>query len=320
MLSMKLSLIIPVYKVEQYIEKCLQSIVMQLPQDDVEIIIVDDGSPDQSIQIANQFLNQQSETIKNKFKIISQKNQGVSVARNYGVMEAKGEYIAFLDSDDYLNKSYFKSLLEIIRKFQPDIIEFRAQRISDAGIYYNFLKPLNLEGLYALDEAIWIKESNQSAWFPWLRVYKTHFLTEHPFPTGMKYVEDAYTIPYVLLAAENIYFIDKCLIFYRLNPQSVTALKSISNIEDLKLAVYKMLDYLNINPVLSASTIALSQNYITDSLNAEGVLKAYQRWYALRKVIVRNVNFDKTYLRNRGNKLFLNFGIAFLLLCKILKK
>jgi glycosyltransferase involved in cell wall biosynthesis len=316
---MKLSLIIPVYKVEQYIEKCLQSIVMQLPQDDVEIIIVDDGSPDQSIQIANQFLNQQSETIKNKFKIISQENKGLSSARNTGILCAKGEYLAFLDSDDYLNHEYFTSLLDVIKKHKPDIIEFKAQRVDNYGKTELFLKPIGLKGFYDLGEVVWLRISNQSAWFAWLRIYKADLFENIKYPERVNF-EDAYTTPYLYLKAKNIYFLDRTLIFYRINPASITATKSLKNIEDLGGAIPKMLSSLKYNPILSASTIALSQNYITDSLNTEGVLKAYQRWYTLRKIIVKNVNFDKKYLKNRGNKLFLNFGIAFLLLCKILKK
>ena len=316
---MKLSLIIPVYKVEQYIEKCLQSIVMQLPQDDVEIIIVDDGSPDNSIQIANQFLSQQSETIKNKFKIISQENKGLSSARNTGILCAKGEYLAFLDSDDYLDNNYFVFILSAMAEYKPDIIEFKAQRVDNYGKTGMFLKPIDLKGFYELDEVVWLIVSNQSAWFAWLRIYKANLFENIKYPEQINF-EDAYTTPYIYLKAKNIYFLDKNLVFYRVNPASISATKSLKNIEDLGGAIPKMLSNLKYNPILSASVIALSQNYIMDSLNTEGVLKAYQRWYALRKVILKNVNFDRKYLRNRGNKLFLNFGVAFLLLCKILKK
>lgn len=316
---MKLSLIIPVYKVERYIEKCLQSIVMQLPQDDVEIIIVDDGSPDNSIQIANQFLSQQSEAIKSKFKIISQKNKGLSGARNTGISFAKGEYLAFLDSDDYLDNNYFVFLLSTMAEYKPDIIEFKAQRVDNYGKTGMFLKPIDLKGFYELDEVVWLMVSNQSAWFAWLRIYKANLFENIKYPEQINF-EDAYTTPYIYLKAKNIYFLDKNLVFYRFNPAGITATKSLKNIEDLGGAIPKMLSNLKYNPILSASVIALSQNYIMDSLNTEGVLKAYQRWYALRKVILKNVNFDRKYLRNRGNKLFLNFGIAFLLLCKVLKK
>ena len=99
---MKLSLIIPVYNVEKYIEQCLTSICQQLPVPEVEVIVVDDGSPDQSVAKAQQFLAQQPEAVQQQFRIIRQKNQGLSGARNTGITQAQGEYVAFLDSDPHI--------------------------------------------------------------------------------------------------------------------------------------------------------------------------------------------------------------------------
>ena len=315
---MILSIIVPIYNVEQYILECVESINKYLI-DDVEVICVNDGSMDASMEILENYISSLAEKKRKQFVLVNQENQGLSAARNTGIVLAKGKYLAFLDSDDYLNHEYFTSLLDVIKKHKPDIIEFKAQRVDNYGKTELFLKPIGLKGFYDLGEVVWLRISNQSAWFAWLRIYKADLFENIKYPERVNF-EDAYTTPYLYLKAKNIYFLDRTLIFYRINPASITATKSLKNIEDLGGAIPKMLSSLKYNPILSASTIALSQNYITDSLNTEGVLKAYQRWYTLRKIIVKNVNFDKKYLKNRGNKLFLNFGIAFLLLCKILKK
>ncbi|QHH93527.1 glycosyltransferase [Acinetobacter gyllenbergii] len=317
---MKLSLIIPVYNVEKYIEACLKSILIQLPCEGVEIIIVNDGSQDHSMMIVEKILNGQDENIAKSFRIFNQENQGVSAARNYGIKLSEGEYIAFLDSDDFLDDCYFTKVLNVIEEFGPDIIKLDAQRIDEQGQISRFLKPIGLDGLYDFSHEICIEESNQCAWFPWLRVYKSTFFNENLFPVGMKYVEDAYTIPYVLLEAKNIYYLNNALVFYRINSQSATAIETVSNVDDLKRTIYKMLNQLMKESCLSASVISLSQSYIAGSLNTEGVLKAHQRWSNLRKDILKNPYFDNRYIRNRGNKLFFNFGIMFLLFCKLLKK
>lgn len=103
----KLSIIIPVYNVELYIEKCLQSCLSQdIPYDEYEIIVVNDGSPDGSLAIAESI----AKTTTN-MTIISQKNGGLSAARNTGMSVAKGEYIWFVDSDDWIETKDRKSVV-----------------------------------------------------------------------------------------------------------------------------------------------------------------------------------------------------------------
>ena len=97
MLMVKVSIIIPVYNAEKYLKRCLDSVLSQTLKD-IEIICVNDGSTDNSIQILKEY--------GSKIKVINQENQGLSVARNTGLKEAKGEFVAFLDSDDYYNKEY----------------------------------------------------------------------------------------------------------------------------------------------------------------------------------------------------------------------
>ena len=106
---MKISLIVPVYNVEKYIEKCLLSCLKQdIPQSDYEIIVVNDGSPDSSLAIAERIAAAATNII-----IVSQKNGGLSAARNTGLKIAKGDYIWFIDSDDTIKENCLKSIVLI---------------------------------------------------------------------------------------------------------------------------------------------------------------------------------------------------------------
>lgn len=109
-----LSLIIPVYKVEKYIEYCLNSIFSQkIPEYLYEVIVVNDGTPDNSMSIVKKFSNHQN------LIIINQENQGLSIARNNGMEQAKGEYIWFIDSDDWLLPNAINTIIEEIRNNAP---------------------------------------------------------------------------------------------------------------------------------------------------------------------------------------------------------
>ena len=110
----KISIIVPVYNVEQYIEKCLDSLVNQTLQD-IEIIVVNDGSKDKSKEKIKKYMN--------KIKYFEKENGGLSSARNYGMEYATGEYIAFLDSDDYVEKNMYEEMYNLAKKENADLIE-----------------------------------------------------------------------------------------------------------------------------------------------------------------------------------------------------
>lgn len=116
-----LSVIIPVYKVEEYIAECLYSVINQTYKDDFECVIVDDCTPDDSMKIVRQVLSSYCGNIQ--FKIVNHpENKGLSAARNTGVREAAGEYLYFLDSDDLLPKQALESLLNICKYKSPDVV------------------------------------------------------------------------------------------------------------------------------------------------------------------------------------------------------
>ena len=114
-MNQKVSIVIPVYNVEKYIERCLKSILNQT-LDSIEVIVIDDGSTDNSGKICDEF----STKYKN-VKTFHKRNGGVSSARNLGISIAKGEYIGFVDPDDFIHVNMYKELYENAKKVNSDI-------------------------------------------------------------------------------------------------------------------------------------------------------------------------------------------------------
>lgn len=225
-----LSIIIPVFNVQLYIETCLQSILSQLV-DDVELILVDDGSPDESINIVKKRF---SEWLSNgQIILLQQENKGPGAARNFGLSVARGEYIGFLDSDDILLEDYFSIIFETIGNNNIDIIEFGFQRFHELSDIKSekYIPLYKFNGCYKLKD-IRNHIFSVGVWFPSTRVYKRSLFENIQFPVGVFY-EDLMTIPYIYLNDLNVYFVNTPLIGYRFNPSSTTAMHSKPHAKDL---------------------------------------------------------------------------------------
>ena len=136
-----ISIIIPVYNVAHYLEKSIGSVYNQgLLENEFEVIIVDDGSTDDSLIVTQNFTKE-----KNNVLIVSQKNKGLGGARNTGIENAKGDYILFLDADDWILPNVLPNIIEIASENQLEILEFGAQGIDlDGTIKYDIRKKSNL--------------------------------------------------------------------------------------------------------------------------------------------------------------------------------
>ena len=143
--SPKISIIVPVYKVEQYLRRCLDSIASQTFTD-WECILIDDGSPDKSGAICDEYALRDS-----RFRVIHQENKGVSAARNAGLDAARGEWIGFVDSDDWVEKDCYETAMEIAVAEKADTVcfgvrfvngrnDFKNVHFSDKGLYKNFVQ------------------------------------------------------------------------------------------------------------------------------------------------------------------------------------
>ena len=183
----KVSVIVPVYNVENYIEKCLDSLVKQTIED-IEIIIVNDGSKDNSIKIINKYIEQ----YKEKIVYLEKENGGLSDARNYGLPYAKSEYIAFLDADDYVEYDMYEKMYNIAKKENSDMVEcdffweYPNKQKKDIGQAYNGKKEM-IEKIRVV---------------AWNKLIKKEIITQNKiqFPKGYRYEDVEFTyklIPYI---------------------------------------------------------------------------------------------------------------------------
>lgn len=206
---MKLSIIVPIYNVAPYLKKCVDSLLQQDIYD-YEIILVDDGSTDDSGAIADELTTHPQPLPKRKgvsMKVIHQENAGLSVARNTGIAVAQGEYIMFVDSDDYLQPNVLKTLMEQIERDNLDVLRFRYQNVKESGetfiphegmkMDYNDYSCIPTDGLSFLTERMGIQ------------CYAVQFVLHHKialqeqFTLGI-YFEDTDWTPRMLLRAERV--------------------------------------------------------------------------------------------------------------------
>lgn len=210
-----LTIVIPVYNVEKYLNQCIDSI-LEVCGKEVEIILVNDGSTDASNIICQNYSCNYS-----FIKYVEQKNQGLSEARNTGIKNAKGKYILFLDSDDYIYTKNMKRLLEIIRNNRnEDFFLGRAYQFDDGKKNYELCQIDYQVFENRLPEEVFLTLDNMASfWFAaWLIVINREFLLRNQlfFKKGI-YHEDELWVPSVFVASNNIGFINFGFYCYRLN-------------------------------------------------------------------------------------------------------
>lgn len=224
----KVSIIVPVYNVEQYLEKCLNSLIDQTLKD-IEIIIVNDGSTDHSKDIIDKYI----EKYPNLIKYLYKENGGLSSARNYGMPYAKGEYIAFLDSDDYVEPNMYEEMYKTAKQYNSDMVEcdfiweYPNKKSYDNGIIYN-----------GKEEAI-----EKARVVAWNKLIKREIIekTKIEFPFGLRYedVEFFYKlVPYL----NKISFVKKYFIHYVQRNNSIIATQN-SKTKDIFKVFENVIEY-----------------------------------------------------------------------------
>lgn len=230
------SIIIPVYKVEKYLEQCINSIIAQTYKK-IEIILVDDGSPDHSGKICDEYARKDE-----RIKVIHKKNGGLSDARNKGINQATGKYIAFIDSDDYVEPNYLEKLYDAITKFDTKIAQCNIQKISENN---NKLEAIGDETEKIKDGKTMIEELYDNKWentVVWNKLYLRQLFEDIRYPIG-KIHEDEFTTYKILYEIEKIVIIPEYLYCYRQREESIMGKKYNLNKLDMLEALEKRLDF-----------------------------------------------------------------------------
>ena len=242
---MKLSVIVPVYNVEKFLPRCLDSLLRQgMKSGDWEVICVNDGSPDNSATILAEYEKKYPDI----FKIITQENQGLSASRNAAMQVAQGEYIAFVDSDDYLIDGAYVYIATHFLEKRPDLIQFKSTSIWSDG--------QSLVDPDALPDGIIVSDHDKcNAYTPsmlpyvWSKWYKRDFLTTHQISFPLVICEDVLFDIEVFRHHPNTIEVSSNI--YRYEQSNVTSImrltnkkQLISHLVDLLENIYILCDFL----------------------------------------------------------------------------
>lgn len=222
------SVIVPVYKVEKYLVRCLDSLCNQ-SLSDIEILLIDDASPDRCDEICELYAKKDL-----RFRVFhSQINHGLSVARNNGIANAHGDYLMFVDSDDWVHEDFCKDAYECAMRYKADLVMFRHQRNEESTQYknvqnnmYNSMPSGYKTRLEAID-LLWTNVGPAA----WSKLYHKKLFKNISFPPGYVY-EDIGTTYKIVLQASCIYYLNKVLYYKFCHIGSITTTKTEKAMHD----------------------------------------------------------------------------------------
>lgn len=231
----KISIIVPVYNAEQYLNKCIESILKQTYQN-FEIILIDDGSEDNSGNICDEY-----EKNNTKIKVIHQTNSGVCAARNVGIDNAKGDWISFVDADDYIETTYLEELIYLLKKFRSNYITCGYKRVFDAKKVDYINSDLSIENISAQEYLNKLLNVQNGYGFVHMKLIKKDVIKGVRFNEKITVGEDALFNVELCKNLENIIIYNKPLYNYYFNPNSAVrkfdtnyAQKYISSMKTMK--------------------------------------------------------------------------------------
>ena len=219
-----ISIIIPVYNVEKYVDECIKSILEGNRLDQIEILLIDDGSTDSSGSICD---NYSSEKVKVYHKI----NGGLSDARNYGLLRANGKYVFFVDSDDIISPGAINKLYELIKKEDVDVVLWDAIIIEEDGeisqnqddeyyVHHGLKKMSHYTGIEIIEKQL--KKNDDYVTTVWSGLYRKELiLSEHIwFEKGLLHEDELWTQK-VFICAKDIFYLKEQIYFYRKRTNSI---------------------------------------------------------------------------------------------------
>ena len=237
MSSPRISVIVPIYKVEKYIDACLRSIQNQTFRD-FEVILVNDGTPDKSIEIAKKYIETDS-----RFILFNKENGGLSNARNYGIERAKGEYFAFIDSDDRIAPRYLENLYRAIVRFKADVA------ICDFRLYYQNKNKIcgsgsNLKNNRLYDTVDGLREllsDRNMRFYVWNKLWKASLFRENGIRMTPMFYED------IVICSQLFCHVRKAV---TISYPGYIYTRAFSKYKELSMSGTRINDYINTVPIV----------------------------------------------------------------------
>lgn len=298
---MKISIIVPLYNKEKYIEECVNSILNQTIND-IEIIIVDDGSTDKSFEIAKKLQN-----TDNRIKLYSKKNGGLSSARNFGIEKSTGEYIGFVDSDDTIETNMYELLYNNAKQYKCDIVMCsymfvtKSKKVKDNRlecIDENLISNKDVE--YIIDNLLQMKIDTGVC----IKLFKSELLKSNNiyFNENLKLSEDYPFVISTYISAKNSFFINKPLYNYMQDDDDSLSrsynYKKVNQLIDVYKEICNILDKNNLKRQVKCDIWLLNNiRFITSLLS-----KKYKHNYQTMKEELVKIN-ENTELMNIFNKI-----------------
>jgi hypothetical protein len=300
--KIKFSIIIPVYNVEKFLESCLKSIC-ELKLGDKEIILINDGSTDNSLEILEKYIKIYPENIK----IISQKNQGVSKARNVGIENSIGEYILFIDSDDFIDPKQTEKILNVAYEQEVDIL---------IGSFFEYFSEENIKSMPFIKKDLdrvydgmkFLKYSHKERCFSdvvWNKVYNRRFLLENKlfFKEKLLHEDTLFNLKAFCFAKKIKYFIGTPFYYYRQNNMhSIMKTKTKKNYEHILYIIQELLDFIEdrkINDIyLNKHISGLYLQVVSDGKFKNE--KLFKRVFQLRHLLKRKIKLFKVGLKSKN--------------------
>lgn len=287
------SVIIPIYKVENYIERCVDSVCHQTLSN-IEIILVDDGSPDRCPEICDIYAQNDS-----RIKVIHKANGGLSDARNAGISAATGEYVILLDSDDYIEEDACEKLSEYVVNCKCDILIGDAI-VHDGEAYVGHTEVLYNKCISGYEYLRVSARLNKTPMAAWLNVYRREFLIENnlKFKKSILHEDEQFT-PRALLLAKSVVYTKLEFYHYIIRENSITTLtdkrKNCADIYSTCIeleSIYRALPDCKLKRRLLSYCVNL---YL--SVYAAGNIYRYDKSYTHRMFVLRNAKKIKTFIK-----------------------
>ena len=231
-----ISVVLPIYKVEKYLEKCVESVIKQTYKN-IEIILVDDGSPDNCPNLCDEYMKKD-----NRIKVIHKQNGGLSDARNAGINIAKGKYITFIDSDDYVDYDYVEFLYKAIKEANAQMSIASHRVIYDSGKIIEKATNENsvLEPEKVLERILYDEGIDLSSWG---KLYLTSLFNNVKFPKGRLF-EDSATTYLLVEQCDKIAIVSESKYNYIIRGESITTANFSPKKMDLITSTTEMTNYI----------------------------------------------------------------------------
>ncbi len=292
----KVSLIVPIYNVGEYVEKCLRTIQNQTFKD-FEVLIINDETKDNSAEIAQKFCDSDS-----RFHLLNKKNGGLSDSRNYGLNYANGEYVAFIDGDDYIHKDYLKVLYNACINNDADISYCRFKySYFKSGI--TLRNPISAKkGVLKKEEALnLLIRDNFLHNYAWNKMYRLSLFKDNNITYPNMYFEDIATSPKLFLHANKLAITDNYLYYYIKRFGSIMSTMNARKINDYFLSVLIIRNYLQYNRVYET----YKDSVLSFAKKAYNINK-----YSIVKQHIFKFDFRKMKTNLKTNKKIYNYIIS----------